>query len=131
MILDSSNIDTFIITQDGWWNQINNEFISYYKFETNPKAGSTYSIEVNHIDYESVYATTTIPNDIELIAFDVIDHSNDTDTTVYNATLNVTFDDAANQRNYYRIRLFIHTEGYEQHSDDTEVFRKNYPLVLY
>ena len=51
MILDSSNIDTFTITQDGWWNQINNEFISYYKFATNPKAGSTYSIEVNHIDY--------------------------------------------------------------------------------
>ena len=131
MILDSSNIDTFTITQDGWWNEINNEFISYYKFDANPKPGSTYSIDVNHIDYESVYATTTIPNDIELIAFDVVDHSNDTDTTVYNATLNVTFDDAVNQRNYYRIRLFLHTEGQHWGEDNAFVNRKNYPLVLY
>ena len=35
-----------------------------------PKSGSTYSINVNHPEYESVFASTTIPDSIGLIDFE-------------------------------------------------------------
>ena len=131
MILDANQVDTFMILEDSWYGQINTESISYYTYDINPKAGSTYSIDVSHTDYESVYATTTIPNNIELIDFNVIDNASD--TSIYNATLNVVFQDNANQNNYYRIRLFLQTEGeyWEQGSSDYEVVRKRSSLPLY
>ena len=55
MIIDSSHVDTFTITEDGWWNQINEELIYYYKLNSFPKSGSVYSINVNHPNYESVF----------------------------------------------------------------------------
>ena len=131
MMLDANHVDTFMILEDSWYGQINTESISYYTYDINPKAGSTYSIDVSHTDYESVYATTTIPNNIELIDFNVIDNASD--TSIYNATLNVVFQDNANQNNYYRIRLFLQTEGeyWEQDSSDYEVVRKRSSLPLY
>ena len=131
MMLDANQVDTFMILEDSWYGQINTESISYYTYDINPKAGSTYSIDVSHTDYESVYATTTIPNNIELIDFNVIDNASD--TSIYNATLNVVFQDNANQNNYYRIRLFLQTEGeyWEQDSSDYEVVRKRSSLPLY
>ena len=133
MTLDTNHVDTFMILGDNWWEDINNESISYYTYDINPKAGSTYSIDVNHVDYASAYATTLIPNDIELIEFNVIDNAT-TDTTTYNATLNVIFQDNFNQNNYYRMRLFLHTQGdvwYDDNDEDSQVIEKSYPLVLY
>jgi len=131
MILDSNHVDTFMILEDNWYGGINTEEISYYTYEMNPKAGSTYSIDVSHSDYESVYATTMIPNNIELIDFNIIDNA--TDTSTYNATLNVVFQDNSNLNNYYRIRLFLQTEGgqWEEDGSDYEFIQKSYPLLLY
>tara|TARA_Y100000994_G_C15666015_1_gene431627 strand:- start:589 stop:1551 length:963 start_codon:yes stop_codon:yes gene_type:complete len=131
MMLDPNYVDTFMILEDNWYAEINTEEISYYTYDINPKAGSVYSIDVSHTDYESVYATTMIPNNIELIDFNIIDNA--TDTSTYNATLNIVYQDNPNQSNYYRIRLFLQTEGdsWDEEGSEYELVRKRYPLILY
>jgi hypothetical protein len=70
---------------------------------------------------------------MEIDTLEIIDNSNGSDTMFYNATLKLRFNDDASQNNYYRIRLFLDTEG-EQWEDDGsgfEVVEKRYPLILY
>ena len=127
MMLDPNYVDTFMILEDNWYAEIN----TYYTYDINPKAGSVYSIDVSHTNYKSVYATTMIPNNIELMDFNIIDNA--TDTNTYNATFNIVFQDNPNQGNYYRIRLFLQTEGddWDEEGSDYELVRKQYPLILY
>ena len=130
MTINPNEVDTFIITEDNWWNQINSESIYYYQLNTYPLVGSTYSIDVTHNDYSSVSATTSIPENLELVDFNIVDNSNNSETMIYNATFNLTFNDNPSQNNYYRIRLFLHTVGQEDEEVD-EFIEKSYPLILY
>tara|TARA_B100000579_G_C22733356_1_gene805418 strand:+ start:64 stop:1032 length:969 start_codon:yes stop_codon:yes gene_type:complete len=132
MVVDDNNVDSvYILEQSGyWWGAEQTAPIYYYNFEALPQVGSTYSIEVDHSNYESVFAQTTVPEQIELSDLEIIDNSGLSE--VYVSTLNLSFLDDPNVNNYYRIRLFLHTSvEYEGNGGSVEKYRKEYPLVLY
>ena len=73
----------------------------YYKSDYIPDNNSTYRVEVDHSDYNSISAETFIPDDITVYNIDV-------DTTSHEDKIGLTFsfDDNANQQNFYRLKLF-------------------------
>ena len=73
----------------------------YYKSDYIPEKNTTYRIEMNHSDYPSISAETFIPDDITVYNIDV-------DTTSHEDKIGLTFsfDDNANQQNFYRLKLF-------------------------
>ena len=73
----------------------------YYKSDHIPDNTSTYRVEVNHSDYNSISAETYIPNDIAVYNIDV-----DTTSNEDKIGLTFSFDDNANQQNFYRLKLF-------------------------
>lgn len=123
----NSDVDSLaVLDQFGWgWNWGTLEPIYYYTFNILPQVGSTYSISANHINYDPVFAHTTIPNEIELSELEIIDNSDESD--IYNARLNLSFFDNPSERNYYRVRLFRHTNNEEE----TEYSHKRHALLLY
>lgn len=80
-------------------------YSGYYKFNIKPITGKTYSIGCTYEQYDSVYASTTLPNPV-LIG----DATIDTNTISTNqgdiVNLKLTFTDPGNERNYYMIKLF-------------------------
>jgi hypothetical protein len=73
----------------------------YYKSDYIPDNNSTYRVEVDHSDYNSISAETFIPDDITVYNIDI-------DTTSHEDKIGLTFsfDDNANQQNFYRLKLF-------------------------
>jgi hypothetical protein len=73
----------------------------YYKSDYFPAKNTNYRIEVGHSDYPSISAETFIPDDITVYNIDV-------DTTSLEDIIGLTFsfDDNANQQNYYRLKVF-------------------------
>ena len=93
----------------------------YYKSDYIPDNNSTYRVEVNHSDYSSISAETFIPDDITVYNIDV-----DTTSNEDKIGLTFSFDDNANQQNYYRLKLFSScTKEWENGDGDIEewVFR--------
>jgi len=88
----------------------------YYKSDYIPDNNSTYRVEVNHSDYNSISAETFIPDDITVYNIDV-----DTTTNEDKIGLAFSFDDNANQQNYYRLKLFSScTKEWENEDGDIE-----------
>ena len=133
MFPDLDNPDTLYITEDHWWEYVGSSPIYKYKSEIIPQDDFTYSIEVNHPDYESVFAETTVPSSLELTDLEIIDNTDGSDTIFYDVTLKLSFLDNGSQNNYYRIRLFLNTEGEQLTEDESEyeMVEKTYPLILY
>ena len=132
MNIDFDNSDSiYIMEQSGyWWGAEQSQPIYYYTFNGLPQVGSSYSVEVNHQNFQSVSAETTVPEEIELTELEVIDNSALTD--VYVSTLNLSFFDDPNVNNYYRISLYLHTSGDLENEDgDLENIKKEYPLELF
>tara|TARA_S200000501_G_C20773004_1_gene721418 strand:- start:134 stop:1102 length:969 start_codon:yes stop_codon:yes gene_type:complete len=132
MSIDFNNQDSiYILEQSGyWWGADQIEPIYYYTFDALPMVGSTYSIEVEHSNFESVTAETTVPEEIDLTELEIIDNSDLSD--VYVSTLNLSFFDDPNVNNYYRISLYVHTSGEVEDEDgEFESEKKSYPLILY
>ena len=73
----------------------------YYKSDYIPDNNSTYRVEVNHSDYNPISAETFIPDDITVYNIDV-----DTTSNEDKIGLTFSFDDNANQQNYYRLKVF-------------------------
>ena len=73
----------------------------YYKSDYIPEKDATYRVEVNHSDYTSISAETYIPDDITLYNIDV-----DTTSNEEKIGFTFSFDDNANQQNYYQLRLY-------------------------
>ena len=73
----------------------------YYKSDYIPEKDADYRVEVDHSNYNPISAETYIPDDIILYNIDV-----DTTSNEENIGFTFTFDDNANQQNYYRLRLF-------------------------
>jgi len=73
----------------------------YYKSDYIPEKDATYRVEVNHSDYTSISAETFIPDDIIVYNIDV-----DTTSNEDKIGLTFSFDDNANQQNFYRLKLF-------------------------
>ena len=73
----------------------------YYTSDHIPDKDATYRVEVKHSDYTSISAETYIPDDIILYNIDV-----DTTSNEEKIGFTFSFDDNANQQNYYRLKLF-------------------------
>ena len=128
MTVDYNNQDSIYILEDSgfWWGANQIKPIYYYSYDALPHAGSTYSVEVSHPDFETAYSQTTVPNEIELAELEIIDNSDQSEA--YSSTLNLSFFDDPNTNNYYRISLFRNT----QYEDDSGgLVRKEYPLELF
>ena len=88
----------------------------YYKSDYVPEKNATYRVEVSHTDYTSISAETFIPNDIDIYNIDI-----DTTSSEDKIGLTFSFDDNANQQNYYRLKLFSScTKEWENDDGDTE-----------
>ena len=127
MTVDYNNQDSIYISESRfWWFADQIEPIYYYSYDALPQFGSTYSIEISHPNFETVYAQTTVPKEIQLAELEILDNSNQSDD--YSSTLNLSFFDDPNTNNYYRINLYRNTQ-YEDESGD--IVRKEYPLELF
>ena len=73
----------------------------YYKSDHVPEKDASYRIEASHPDYEPISAETYIPNDIILYNIDI-----DTTSSQDRIGLTFSFDDNANEQNFYRLKLF-------------------------
>ena len=129
MKVDNSSQDSIYVLEDSgfWWGANQREPIYYYSYDALPQAGSTYSVEVSHPNFETVFAQTTVPNEIQLAELEIIDNSDQSED--YSSSLDLSFFDDPNINNYYRISLYVNTSGEDQESG--EVIRKEYPLILY
>ena len=127
MRVDFNNQDFINIFEDGpFWAADENKPIYYYSYDALPQFGSTYSVEISHPNFETVYAQTKVPNEIQLAELEIVDNSDQSED--YSSTLNLSFFDDPNTNNYYRINLYRNT----QYEDDSGVIvRKEYPLELF
>ena len=84
MSIDFNNLDSiYILEQSGyWWGADQIEPIYYYTYDALPQVGSTYSIEVDHPNFESVSAETTVPEEIDLTELEILDNSGLSDVYV-------------------------------------------------
>jgi len=86
------------------------EVTYYYTHSNKLISGLEYAIEVNHPDYNSVFANTRIPKNINFLNYEI----NSLDTTASRSSrLKLNFLDHLDEDNYYRIRLFAPYDEYE------------------
>ena len=89
----------------------------YYKSDYIPEKNTTYRAEVSHSDYTSISAETYIPDDVTIYNIDI-----DTTSNEDKIGLTFSFDDNANQQNYYRLKVFSSCikEWEDEYGDDQE-----------
>lgn len=80
-------------------------YAGYYKFNIKPQAGKTYTIGCTYEQYDSVYASTTLPYPV-LITEATIDTNAISTNQGEIVNLKLTFTDPGNESNYYLIKLF-------------------------
>ena len=75
--------------------------MNYYTSDIIPNSGSTYSVEVNHPNYESITASTYVPEDVIIYNIQI-------DTVTYDEKIgfSFSFNDDGIQQNSYRLKLF-------------------------
>ena len=115
LLIDLVNTDSVTLYTDLGENQI---LMNYYKSDIIPNSGSTYKIVVNHPNYESITASTYIPEDIIVYNIQI-----DTVTEPEKIGFSFSFNDNGIQKNYYRLRLFsscIKIDIDEYYGDTTE-----------
>jgi hypothetical protein len=98
LLIDLVNTDSVTLYTNIGENQI---LMNYYKSGIIPNSGSTYKIVVNHPDFETITATTYIPEDI-IVSNIQIDTITDEDIIGFS----FSFNDNGLQQNYYRLKLF-------------------------
>ena len=74
----------------------------FYIGQQYPVQNTTYKLEVNHPNYNSIQAATFIPDSINIYNVEV-----DTTSNENIIGLRFSFDDAPNQQNYYRLKNLI------------------------
>ena len=75
--------------------------MNYYTSDIIPNSGSTYSVEVNHPNYESITASTYVPEDVIIYNIQI-----DTVTDAEKIGFIFSFNDNGGQQNYYRLKIF-------------------------
>ena len=96
--IDLINTDTMMFYNEYGEMEL---LMNYYTSDIIPNSGSVYKIVVNHQNYESITASTYIPEDI--IVYDIqIDTVTDPDKIGFS----FSFNDNGIQENYYRLKLF-------------------------
>jgi len=100
--IDSLYPDTNVIDVE-YFNEYTVSYLPmyYYKSDYIPEKDANYRIEVSHSDYNPISAETSIPNDITLYNIDI-----DTTSSEEKIGFTFSFDDDANEQNYYRLKLF-------------------------
>ena len=93
----------------------------YYKSDYIPEKDADYRVEVDHSNYNPISAETYIPDDIILYNIDV-----DTTSNEENIGFTFTFDDNANQQNYYRLRLF---GSCKKNSEEDDKWDRGYLVI--
>tara|TARA_B100000902_G_scaffold344206_1_gene349437 strand:- start:9347 stop:10303 length:957 start_codon:yes stop_codon:yes gene_type:complete len=73
--------------------------LNYYKINYFPKRGYNYKIIVNHPDYESIEAETSIPENIIIYNIEIDSSSEDI------TEISFTFNDNVDLQNYYQLEL--------------------------
>ncbi len=96
LIIDLVNTDSVWFYTNLGESQI---LMNYYTSDIIPNSGSTYTVKVNHPSYESITASTYIPEDI--IVYDI---QIDTVTDSEKIGLSFSFNDNSSQQNYYRLK---------------------------
>ena len=98
LMIDLINTDSVNYYNDFGESQI---LMNYYTSDIIPNSGSTYKIVVNHPNYESIIASTYLPEDI--VVYDI---QIDTITNPEKIGFSFSFNDNGIQENYYRLKLF-------------------------
>ena len=98
LIVDLINTDSVYYYNSFGESQI---LMNYYTSDIIPNSGSTYKIIVNHPDFETITATTYIPEDIIVSNIQI-----DTVTDDEKIGFSFSFNDNGTQQNYYRLKLF-------------------------
>ena len=122
IFLDTMNVlgpDTLWVDGEGYNNNIFHYYLDYY-----PKTGFEYRIEVKHESYNDISATTTIPEDINIFDISVIDNS--LDSNYLEATLNFSFNDDPDKKDYYNLSLYVQSAYYYDEYYDDWVFDPYY-----
>ena len=98
LLIDLVNTDSVKLYTHLGENKI---LMNYYKSDIIPNSGSTYKIVVNHPNYESITASTYLPEDIIVYNIQI-----DTITNPEKIGFSFSFNDNGIQENYYRLKLF-------------------------
>lgn len=96
--IDLINTDTMMFYNEYGEMEL---LMNYYTSDIIPNSGSTYKIVVNHPAYESITASTYIPEDIIVYNIQI-----DTVTDPEKIGFSFSFNDNGIQENYYRLKLF-------------------------
>jgi hypothetical protein len=101
--VDTLSIDLINTDSVNYYNNSGESQIlmNYYTSDIIPNSGSTYKIVVNHQNYESITASTYIPEDIIVYNIQI-----DTVTDPEKIGFSFSFNDNGIQENYYRLKLF-------------------------
>ncbi|MBT7620524.1 MAG: DUF4249 domain-containing protein [Flavobacteriales bacterium] len=94
--IDLINTDTMMFYNEYGEMEL---LMNYYTSDIFPNSGSTYSVKVNHPSYESITASTYIPEDIIVYNIQI-------DTVTNPEKIGFSFNDNGIQENYYRLKLF-------------------------
>ena len=87
---------------DGDWSTYSTINMNYYKLNYIPKKDKSYLIEVEHPNYNSISASTYVPDDIDLYNIS-IDSSDSGDRINFQ----FSFDDKANVDNFYSLAIDV------------------------
>ncbi|HMQ47055.1 MAG TPA: DUF4249 domain-containing protein [Saprospiraceae bacterium] len=85
------------------------DFVYYTTERLRPEIGTTYTIEVEAPGFEPVTATSKIPEAISILGFELFDvaiQNLNTGETAIDYRVALTFEDPANEENYYHLNLF-------------------------
>ena len=98
LMIDLVNTDSVYYFNTLGENQI---LMNYYTSDIIPNSGSTYSVEVNHPNYESITASTYVPEDVIIYNIQI-----DTVTDDEKIGFSFSFNDDGIQQNSYRLKIF-------------------------
>lgn len=98
LMIDLINTDSVYYFNSLGESQI---LMNYYTSDIIPNSGSTYSVEVNHPNYESITASTYVPEDVIIYNIQI-----DTVTDDEKIGFSFSFNDDGIHQNSYRLKLF-------------------------
>ena len=117
--IDSLLLDLTNLIYVNYYDDYNVDSLAmyYYKSDYIPEKNTIYRVDVSYSDYTSISAETFIPDDIIVYNIDV-----DTTSNEDKIGLTFSFDDNANQQNYYRLKVFSSCikEWEDEYGDDQE-----------
>ncbi len=116
--IDLINTDTMMFYNEYGEMEL---LMNYYTSDIIPNSESTYKIVVNHPAYESITASTYIPEDIIVYNIQI-----DTVTDPEKIGFSFSFNDNGTQQNYYRLKIFSSCMKIKLDQDGDTLFYNTY-----